>query len=388
MILTQFPTAEEFYTTYWSKKPFVVRGAIPPSAFDAFIDPDTLAALSLEDDVKSRLVKVNHDDHIWACQHGPLKDEDFTDLGHKNWNLLVQNVEQYHTETAELLKHFPFTPQWMLDDIMVSCSAAGGSVGPHTDSYHVFLVQGMGKRCWTIGTQAMEPAQQKYVQHGDLKILKDGFEGTAIDVEIGDIIYVPPHFGHEGITQETALTFSVGFLEPKISDLLSEFANFIEHTPANARYSGDELAHPQTPFALSKTTQNAVRDHLKACLDSDEFSAWLARYFSTPTHDETDNIETENDDITSDELATALEDGAALHHPEYIKLAITEDAAGHFNIGIYGHIITANKTLAHLINRVSQGNPIRSEHLTNDPALKTQELELLTALYSLDALSF
>jgi len=150
MILDKFPDPKEFYETYWGKKPFIVKQSIDPSIFDSLIDGNTLAALAMEDDVKSRIVITEKTGHKWTCKHGPFEEEAFSDLGENNWSLLVQNVEQYHTDTSQLLQHFHFSPRWLMDDIMVSYSTTGGTVGPHTDSYHVFLVQGQGKRRWKI----------------------------------------------------------------------------------------------------------------------------------------------------------------------------------------------------------------------------------------------
>ena len=127
MILNEFPSTDDFYKTYWGKKPFIVRGAIDQDLFDDLIDGDSLAGLSLEEDIKSRLVITEPENNKWICHHGPFPEDKFSTLGDSNWNLLVQNVEQYHPETAQLLSAFNFSPRWLMDDIMVSYSATGGS---------------------------------------------------------------------------------------------------------------------------------------------------------------------------------------------------------------------------------------------------------------------
>ena len=47
---------------------------------------------------------------------------------------------------TRLLRRFRFVPQARLDDVMVSYATPGGGVGPHVDSYDVFLIQGPGRR--------------------------------------------------------------------------------------------------------------------------------------------------------------------------------------------------------------------------------------------------
>jgi len=235
MILDTFPTAEEFYKTYWCKKPFIVRGHIPADAFDDFIDGDTMAGLALEDDIKSRFITNNADGKGWQCQHGPLDDDHFDDVGDKNWSLMVQNVEQYHPDTAQLLPYFQLSPRWLLDDIMVSFSTAGGSVGPHTDSYHTFLVQGIGKRTWKISADRID--DDRYVDNPYLE----------------------------------------------------------ENDHLNKRYFGENLDEKSAGFLIGQSNQNKIQSDLISTIQSDDFAKWMAGYFAMPTIDDVEGA----DDILS-----------------------------------------------------------------------------------------
>jgi len=287
MILDTFPTPEEFYKTYWCKKPFIVRGYIPADAFDNFIDGDTMAGLALEDDIKSRFITNNADGKGWQCQHGPLDEDHFDDVGDKNWSLMVQNVEQYHPETADILSYFQLSPRWLLDDVMVSFSTAGGSVGPHTDSYHTFLVQGIGKRTWKISANTIN--DDRYVDNPDMKILDHGFDGETFEVTMGDVIYMPPFFGHEGKTLEPAMTFSVGFLGPKLSEMMGDYAQYLEENDhLNKRYFGENLDVTSAGFTIGKSNQNKIQNDLISTIQSDDFAMWMASYFAMPTREETE----------------------------------------------------------------------------------------------------
>lgn len=260
----------------------MVKGAIPEALFDSLIDGDTLAGLSLEEDIKSRLIITNHDEKKgtnWACEHGPLPEDRFEDIGECDWSLLVQNVDTHHPDTAQLLEHFNFTPRWLLDDIMVSYSAIGGSVGPHIDSYHVFLVQGIGVRRWKIGHAPI--GDENVIEDMDLKVLKDGFDGEEIEVHKGDVIYIPPHYGHEGVTLDHAMTFSVGFLGPKMSELFVEYGYYLEETEThNTRYSGQGLTKEGTGEVIPDTAQKTIHDQMLNALNAKSFSDWLVDYFS------------------------------------------------------------------------------------------------------------
>ncbi|MFP3624624.1 cupin domain-containing protein, partial [Burkholderia sp. SIMBA_051] len=69
------------------------------------------------------------------------------------WTLLVQGVNLYDDRARALLDRFRFVPDARLDDLMISYATDGGGVGPHFDSYDVFLLQVKGKRRWRIGAQ-------------------------------------------------------------------------------------------------------------------------------------------------------------------------------------------------------------------------------------------
>lgn len=284
MILDQFPSTKEFYTTYWGRKPFVVRGGIQLELFDRLIDGDSLAGLALEEEIKSRLIMTAPEGGRWACEFGPFDEDRFSTLGEENWSLLVQNVEQYHENTAELLNSFKFAPLWLLDDIMVSYSATGGSVGPHIDSYHVFLVQGIGRRAWTIGQTPVE--NEEYIEGIDLKVLKNGVDGEEIEVQKGDVIYLPPNFAHEGTTLESAMTFSVGFLGPKMSELLIEYGYYLEQNESyNERYVGAGLNVESVGDEIPTQAQETIKGALLNTLHKDSFSDWLVEYFSGSKND-------------------------------------------------------------------------------------------------------
>ncbi len=276
MIVDKMPSAVDFYKNYWGKKPFIVRGAVDTELFDDLIDGDELAGLSLEEDIKSRIV-IN--DPIIECHHGPFAEDRFADLGDSGWSLLVQNVEIYHKGTEKLLQYFDFAPLWFLDDIMVSYSAAGGGVGAHTDSYHVFLVQGKGKRKWKISNAPVY--DDNYIENIDLKILKNGFDGEEFETSKGDVIYIPPHFGHEGVSIEEAMTFSVGFLCPKLSEMLIEYGYYLDQIANNDdRYCGQGLDEQSSSFTISPAARKTIKNELLQLFDSDDFYKWLAHYFS------------------------------------------------------------------------------------------------------------
>ena len=376
MILDTFPCPEDFYKTYWGKKPFIVKNFIAKHIIETLIDGDTLAGLSLEEDIRSRFITNDKNGMNWACEQGPFPDTHFDNLSDQNWSLLVQNVEHHHKDTAKLLKHFQFSPRWLLDDVMVSFSAPGGSVGPHTDSYHTFLVQGIGKRTWKISPERIE--EEDYADNPDMKILKNGFEGDTFEVTAGDVIYMPPFFGHEGKTLEAAMTFSVGFLGPQLSEMLADYAQYLEENDSlNKRYLAETLDIESSGFSISESTQDTIKHDLLSAIQSEAFGVWMATYFAQTTHEDIDDVETNNTQLSTIEILTALECGKVLSRPEETKIAITVASDGGFHVSAYDVVTYVPETLYPLIKVLNLGGPI---------SLNTvQELENLEAALKLIA---
>ncbi|MDG1707729.1 MAG: cupin domain-containing protein [Emcibacteraceae bacterium] len=276
--LSSFPNATEFYKTYWNKKPFVVKGGIKDEVTDELIPADELAGLSLEEDVRSRIVMTGKSHADWTCEHGPFDEDVFSKLPEENWSLLVQDVEKYHPSTANVITPFDFSPKWLIDDVMVSYSVPGGGVGPHLDSYHVFLIQGQGKRIWKLGRSAIN--NEKYIEDIDLKILRDDFIGDVFEVTSGDVIYIPPRFPHSGETQEESLTYSIGFLGPSLSEMMVEFGQFIEEQDSlNKRYDADSLKPNSAGLNMVSEEVDNFRTTMIDAINSEKFDEWLRDYF-------------------------------------------------------------------------------------------------------------
>jgi len=274
LTLSAFPEPDVFYKDYWNKKPFVVRNGVPSSILNDLITADELAGLSLEDDIRSRIVQTAG----WVCEYGPFKENKFSTLGERNWSLLVQDVEKNHPKTKTIIEFFNFSPCWLMDDVMVSYSTPGGGVGPHLDSYHVFLVQGAGKRRWKIGCDRL--SNGKYINGIDLKVLAEDFSGNEIEMNFGDVLYVPPYFAHAGVTMEESLTYSIGFLGPSISELLTDYGHFIEEKNVlNKRYDGEDLNYASAGEKMSMEEVENFRGSLKDILDNKFFELWLRSYF-------------------------------------------------------------------------------------------------------------
>lgn len=214
-------SAEQFLAEYWQKKPLLVRNAMPEIV--GLLEPQDVMELALDENVTARLIKQkDRDPNQWSVKTSPLLKADFQKMP-KLWTLLIQAVDHYSFDLAELWKKFAFIPQWRRDDIMVSYAPQGGSVGKHFDFYDVFLVQGHGHRRWQLGQ--MCDAKSELVAGQPLKLL------TNMDVHFdevlapGDLLYVPPGLSHYGVAEDECLTYSFGFRMSNISDMMDRVAD-------------------------------------------------------------------------------------------------------------------------------------------------------------------
>jgi len=384
--LEAMPSVAEFYGTYWNKRPFVVRGAISPDVFAGLITGDELAGLAMEDAPQSRMVLTVGAHHEWRCRFGPFNEQDFHDAGDVDWTLLVQNVEQFHPQTGALLRHFDFTPRWLMDDIMVSYSAPGGSVGPHIDNYHVFLVQGEGRRRWKVGHEPIQ--NERYIAGLDFKILENTFAGDEVELGLGDILYLPPRFGHEGTTLERALTFSVGFLGPKQSALFSSYGQYLsECEDLDRRYVGGGLMAASAGFVIDTAAVNDVRNQLASQLKAKDFAQWLVEFFTESSHEDFGTYATREDPLDLAEFQRALQDGLHLIKPEYVKFAITAAAGGQLYLGFDAHSFTFDESLFPVISKFMKEDAVG---LQNAPQLADDgpALSFVHELYNQQALEF
>src|SRR5471032_2920037 len=181
-------TPAQFLRDYWHKKPLVIRQAIP--GFKPLLSVEALAELATHDHVESRLVTAGGGH--WDMQTGPL--EAIPSREQKEWTLLVQGVNLHDARADALLRQFRFIPDARLDDLMVSFATDGGGVGPHFDSYDVFLLQAAGQRRWRIGPQK----DLSVVEGLPLKILAKFKPNEEFVLEPGDMLYLPPHYAHDG----------------------------------------------------------------------------------------------------------------------------------------------------------------------------------------------
>jgi len=250
-------TPRGFLASHWHKQALLVRAALP--GFAGLFTRDDLLAFAGRDDVESRLVV--RDGARYTLAHGPFRRADFRTLPARGWTLLVQGVNLHSAEADALLRRFAFLPYARLDDLMVSYAVEGGGVGPHFDSYDVFLLQGFGRRRWRYGRQdnlSLRPGLP-------VKILRRFTPQHDEVLAPGDLLYLPPAYAHDGVAVDACTTYSIGFRAAAHTELAQAFLDFLrDRIDLPGRYADPDLRPAREPARIGAAMQRRVGRALAA----------------------------------------------------------------------------------------------------------------------------
>ena len=222
-------SASAFMRRHWQKRPLLVRNALPGTL--ARMDRARLFALAASESVESRLVVRSG--ARWSVRNGPISTASLPARS-RGWTMLVQGVDLHDDDAHRLLRRFRFVADARLDDVMCSWASDGGGVGPHVDSYDVFLLQTTGRRRWRVG-RVPDPRLRDDVP---LKMLTEFAPTAEWLLDPGDMLYLPPGWGHDGVAVGECITASIGFRAPAAAELATEL---LERIAEDAR---DRVAEP------------------------------------------------------------------------------------------------------------------------------------------------
>jgi 50S ribosomal protein L16 3-hydroxylase len=245
-------SAAIFLRKYWQKKPLLVRQAV--GGFQGLLSRAELFGLAGRDDVESRL--VSHARGRWTLAQGPFRAADLKNLPARDWTLLVQGVNLHVAAADALLRRFAFIPYARLDDVMVSYAVPGGGVGPHVDSYDVFLLQGKGRRRWQVSSNMSRQRDQTLDPTLPVKILTRFRPEAEYTLNAGDMLYLPPACAHDGVAVDVCTTYSIGFRAPSAQELGTAFLDWMRDSIAlEGRYADPSLAPATEPARIDPRMQ-------------------------------------------------------------------------------------------------------------------------------------
>lgn len=268
-----------FLSRYWQKRALFLPGALP--GFSPPLNVDEIAGLACEPEVESRLVLTERrgDAIRYRAETGPFEPGYLAALPASDWTLLVHDLDRHLPELRPLLLAPRFLPAWRMGDLMVSVAAPGGSVGPHRDSYDVFLLQGEGRRRWQLGRGEPAPTGS------GLRLLQDFRAEEEFVCASGDALYVPPGAGHHGVAETLCTTWSLGLQAPLLRDLALYLDLDTAETEADRRYADPDLGPEECRGGVIHTAAvRRCRDALPEAADmaDDDIAEALGRLVTLP----------------------------------------------------------------------------------------------------------
>jgi 50S ribosomal protein L16 3-hydroxylase len=269
--------AREFLVRYWQKRPLLVRGAWPQ--FEEPASAANLFRLATRDDCESRVVRRSG--RRWRLDHGPFTRTTLRRMPARDWTLLLQGLNHRVPAADRMLRAFSFIPYARLDDVMASYAAPGGGVGPHVDSYDVFLIQGRGRRRWRISRQRdleLDP-------RAPLKILRNFRPQREWVLGSGDMLYLPPGVAHDGTALDQCVTYSIGFRAASQHELATEFLAFLQD-----RFRGGDRRYADPDLRSTRRPAEIGVDFVERCAamlgrvhwTRTDIERFIGRYFSEP----------------------------------------------------------------------------------------------------------
>jgi 50S ribosomal protein L16 3-hydroxylase len=244
-----------------------------------------LFALAAHDDIESRLVirgkdRTGRGGNRWQVAHGPLSGTQLARAGARGWTLLVNGVNCHSAAAERLLRRFSFLPQARLDDVMVSYAAPGGGVGPHFDSYDVFLLQGDGRRIWRLA----RARRFDLVPGAPLKLIAGFRAEEEYLLEPGDLLYLPPGWGHDGVALDAGFTCSIGFRAPRGAELAAAFLDHLhERGLPDAGYRDPGLRATRHPGKIGgEMVAFAEKTLQRIAWSQSDVKDFIGCYLSTP----------------------------------------------------------------------------------------------------------
>lgn len=365
-------TQQQFLTQYWQKKPLLIRQAW--EKIDAVLNAEELAGLACEQDIESRLIQEFGKNGPWQVKHGPFTEADFTSLPETHWTLLVQDVDKHVPELNDIMAKFNFIPDWRRDDLMVSYAPEGGSVGPHTDGYDVFLLQAQGTRRWQISQEPLSEAE--FIDGLDLKILNTFEADDEWELQPGDMLYLPPHFAHHGVALNDCITFSIGFRAPTQLELLDAFMHSLMAREAGQlRYRDPGLQVCDDDKYIDIAALRRFKQSLINCIEqADDVLMDAVGRLLTETKP---SLELLADELMSESEGFSLSElfaqGEQLQRNSYIRVAWSEDDD---NIQLFaaGETFKADKASRVVISILTGSAPIQAQHWQQIQAAKAAGL--------------
>jgi 50S ribosomal protein L16 3-hydroxylase len=336
---------DTFMNEYWMKKPLLVKGAIDNA--NDIITPEQLIELATDEDFESRIIFEKGHEKPWYAEHGPFSNEYFNEHKDKGWTLVGQCMHNYSTDFANIQQMVKFIPAWQFDDVMVTYSKEGCSVGAHIDRYNVFIIQAHGKKRWLLE----EGATPEYQEDLKIRLLKEFNPNIDWVLEPGDMVYIPPTVGHHGIALEEGMSYSVGFKAFDYEDMFaSYFQSFLSGYTSTDFYKIPDQNKVTSPYEIDDVALDAMMHAFKEELfNKKNIQKWFANYVTEPRF-----APDGDEEVTRDEFLAELKAQRPMYRDEHTLFSFYP-IGQNYNAFINGFDFIVNKEELRLLEKYLSG---------------------------------
>lgn len=314
-ILGNMPS-ETFFKEYWEKKPLFIKNALKNT--QSFAEAEDLLELSYDQDFESRLVIQGKTEKDFSVEHGPFTPKKFKDLKDKKWTLIAHNLNLLAPEFFELEKSLQFLPNYLFDDVMATYGKEGSTVGAHIDNYNVFILQGQGKRKWQL---QLNP-NKDFIEGLDIKILQEFKSDIEYELEPGDLLYIPPHVAHYGVTLEESISYSLGLKSLDHDKILNHYSTWLlsEFNSDGFIELDYDSSISKSPFEADEKTFLKVKDYiLSSFSDEEKMREWYLNFLTSPKAEIKDG-----ETISPSEFKEHLKNGGLVLRDQYSRFVTKE----------------------------------------------------------------
>ncbi|GMI29586.1 hypothetical protein TeGR_g6218 [Tetraparma gracilis] len=180
------------------------------------------------------------------------------------FSLLLNDLSLDHPELHELFGDLFPLPPFRRADVQASLSGPGGGIGPHVDSFDVFLLQLSGRKRWCVEASPLSPAAED-ARRDPASPLPSllGFDPThSSTLSPGDVLYLPPRVPHRGVSLDPdTVTLSFGFRAPSPRELAAAALSLLPPSLPLADPGGAGWS-PSDPALLTPGLLAAAREAL------------------------------------------------------------------------------------------------------------------------------
>ncbi|MDP7320073.1 MAG: cupin domain-containing protein [Bacteriovoracaceae bacterium] len=346
-------TEDFFLKEYWEQKPFVFRKAV--STPSDLIKTEDLFAMAKDEDYETRLIIEQN--NIWQNHDGPFTDEQLNPKYRSgSWTLINHNINLYNLEVWNIQKALEFIPSWLFDDAMTTYSTKGSSVGAHIDNYNVFIIQLEGIREWKIQHRPNKTLHENC----PIKLLKEFNPDESFILRPGDMIYIPPHIAHHGISQTDSLSLSMGFKSLEDKALLDKFClEALQSFDSDDFYKTSFKHKQKDTLQISTEIEKSLHKRLLNILSNEAFFQDTLLKFTSTAKNSLEEIE-----LTYEEFQSASKE-MPIFKDEFMRISsIQSHPSNSYKVSINEHIFycsSADYSLVQILHDWPLSQPLSLE---------------------------